>query len=76
MGATYQSALASSGASGPDVSSSLDMRDDEYNSDLIFSMTKGVASSTIIPAIKPFFFLITIPLDLAFLPLMAVAGFF
>jgi hypothetical protein len=73
MGATYASNNSSPVMS---VSSSLDMRDDEYNSDYIFSMTKGVASSTMIPAIKPLFFLVTIPLDLVFLPFTAIGGFF
>lgn len=73
MGATYETALASPGM---DVSSSLDMRDDNYNGDYIFGMTKGVSNSTIIPAIKPLFFLITIPLDLVFLPFAAIGGFF
>ena len=73
MGATYQS---SQGSQDVGVSSSLDMRDDEYNSDYIFGMTKGVANSTIIPAMKPLFFLVTIPLDLAFLPLAWIGGFF
>ena len=59
-----------------EVTSALDMRDDGYNTDLIFSMTKGVAASTMIPAIKPFFVLLTLPLDLAFLPFAAIGGFF
>jgi hypothetical protein len=59
-----------------EVTSALDMRDDEYNTDLIFGMTKGVAASTMIPAIKPLFLLLTIPLDLAFLPFAAIGGFF
>jgi hypothetical protein len=73
MGATYESTLASSDVG---VSSSLDMRDDEYNSDYIFGMSKGVANWTIIPAMKPLFFLVTIPLDLAFLPFALIGGFF
>ncbi|MFB0978975.1 MAG: hypothetical protein QMC73_15045 [Myxococcota bacterium] len=59
-----------------EVTSALDMRDDEYNSDLIFGMTKGVAASTIVPAIKPMLLLLTIPLDLVFLPFAAIGGFF
>ncbi len=54
----------------------LDMRDDEYNSDYIFGMSKGVANSTLHPAVKPLFFVLTIPLDLAFLPFAAIGGFF
>ena len=52
------------------------MRDDGYNSDYIFGMTKGVASSTLHPAIKPMCFLVTIPLDIVFLPFAAIGGFF
>lgn len=59
-----------------EVGSNLDMRDDGYNDDYIFGMTKGVANSTMVPAIKPLFFLVTIPLDLALLPLAAIGGFF
>ena len=77
MGHTNQPTNAATvGAPTIEVTSALDMRDDEYNSDYIFGMTKGVASSTIIPAVKPLFFLVTIPLDLAFLPLAAIGGFF
>ncbi len=73
MGATYQS---SQGSQNVGVSSSLDMRDDGYNSAYIFGMTKGVANSTIIPAMKPLFWLVTVPLDLVFLPLAWIGGFF
>jgi hypothetical protein len=54
----------------------LDMRDDGYNSAYIFGMTRGVGASTMHPAIKPLFFLITIPLDIVFLPFAAIGGFF
>lgn len=73
MGATYESQLDSPPVSS---SSSLDMRDDVYNSGFIFGLTKGVASSTIVPAMKPLFFLVTIPLDLVLLPMAAIGGFF
>lgn len=59
-----------------ETSSALDMRDDEYNAEYIFGMTKGVANSTIVPAIKPLFFLVTIPLDIVFLPFAMIGGFF
>ncbi len=61
---------------GSDGSPGLDMRDDEYNSDYIFGMSKGVANSTLHPAVKPLFFVLTVPLDLAFLPFAAIGGFF
>ena len=54
----------------------VDMRDDGYNSEYIFGMTKGVASSTLHPAIKPVCFIVTVPLDLVFLPFAAIGGFF
>jgi len=73
MAATYESTIE---AETIEVGSTLDMRDDEYNSDYIFGMTRGVADSTMVPAIKPLFFLVTIPLDLAFLPFAAIGGLF
>jgi hypothetical protein len=73
MGATYETTLASQDLG---VGSSLDMRDEGYNSAYIFGMTKGVSNSTLIPAMKPLFFLITIPLDLVTLPFAAIGGFF
>lgn len=77
MSATHQTTNeATIDAPTIEVTSALDMRDDEYNSDYIFGMSKGVAESTMIPAIKPLFFLITIPLDIAFLPFAAIGGFF
>lgn len=73
MGATYESTLDS-----PPVSSnsSLDMRDDNYNTEFFFGLTKGVANSTLITGMKPLFFLVTIPLDLLLLPFAAIGGFF
>ena len=77
MSATYQTTNeATIDAPTIEVTSALDMRDDEYNSDYIFGMTRGVADSTIIPAVKPLFFLVTIPLDIVFLPFAAIGGVF
>ena len=45
-----------------------------YNSEYIFGMTKGILNSTLNPALKPMVSLITIPLDLAFLPFAALLG--
>lgn len=56
--------------------SALDMRDDEYNSEYIFGMTKGVANSTWIPGVKVVLFIVTIPLDIVLLPFAAIGGFF
>lgn len=76
MSATHQRTETTIDAPAIEATSALDMRDDEYNSDYIFGMTKGVANSTIIAALKPVFFLVTIPLDIAFLPFAAIGGFF
>jgi len=47
-----------------------------YNSDYIFGMTRGLAGSTMVPALKVPLFLFTVPLDIVFLPFAAVGGFF
>ncbi len=73
MAATYETTVD---APAIEVTSTLDMRDDEYNSEYIFAMTRGVADSTMIPAVKPLVFLLTIPLDIVFLPFAAIGGFF
>jgi len=73
MQATYDTSVE---APAVEVTSALDMRDDAYNSDYVFGMTKGIANSTMVPAVKPLFFLITIPLDIVFLPFAAIGGFF
>jgi hypothetical protein len=47
-----------------------------YNSSYIFGMTRGVAESTIHPAGKVPLFVLTVPLDLLFLPFAAIGGLF
>lgn len=47
-----------------------------YNDSYIFGMTKGVAESTIHPAVKVPLFVLTVPLDLVFLPIAAIGGMF
>ena len=47
-----------------------------YNSGYIFGMTKGIANSTVHPAVKGPLFLLTVPLDLVFLPFAAIGGLF
>ena len=47
-----------------------------YTSEYIFGMTKGIMRSTLTPALKPVVLLLTVPLDLAFLPFAALGGFF
>ena len=45
-----------------------------YNSEYIFGMTKGILNSALHPAVKPMFSLVTVPLDLVFLPFAALLG--
>ena len=47
-----------------------------YNGSYIFGMTRGVAGSTIAPAGKVPLFVLTVPLDIAFLPFAAIGGLF
>ena len=47
-----------------------------WTGEYIFGMTKGVMRSTLTPALKPVVLLLTVPLDLAFLPFAAIGGFF
>lgn len=48
----------------------------KHNSSYIFGMTRGVADSTIHPAVKAPLFLVTLPLDLVLLPFAAIGGMF
>lgn len=47
-----------------------------YNNEYIFGITRGVADSTMHPAVKIFIFPITVPFDIAFFPFEVMAGFF
>ncbi|MEE3328263.1 MAG: hypothetical protein VX252_13075 [Myxococcota bacterium] len=47
-----------------------------YSTEYIFGMTKGVMNSTLEPALKPAVLLVTVPLDIVFLPFAAIGGFF
>ena len=47
-----------------------------YNDEYIFGLTRGVAESTMHPAVKILIFPITVPLDLALLPFEAIGGLF
>ena len=53
-----------------------DQERDIYTTDYLFGMTRGVAGSTMVPALKVPLFLFTIPLDIIFLPFEAIGGFF
>jgi len=47
-----------------------------YNPEYLFATTRTVAYSTLPTALKTPLFVLTIPVDLALLPVAAVAGFF
>lgn len=47
-----------------------------YNDQYLFAATRGVANSTLIPALKAPLFILTVPVDLVCLPFAAVGGFF
>ena len=47
-----------------------------YNSGYVFGMSRGVADSTIHPAVKAPIFLVTLPLDLALMPFALIGGMF
>lgn len=47
-----------------------------YNTAYLFGMTRGVTNSTIHPAAQVPLLVLTIPLDIVFLPFAAIGGFF
>jgi hypothetical protein len=47
-----------------------------YNDEYIFGLTRGIADSTMHPALKILVFPITVPLDFALLPFEVMAGIF
>lgn len=47
-----------------------------YTTDYYFATTRAVANSTIVPAGRVPLFLLTIPIDVVFLPIAVIAGFF
>lgn len=47
-----------------------------YNGSYIFGMTRSVAASTMVPAAKVPLFVLTVPLDIVFLPFAAIGGLF
>lgn len=56
---------------------SLNLEDNQgYSTEYIFGLTKGVMNSTLQPAFKPAVLILTVPLDIAFLPFAAIGGFF
>lgn len=47
-----------------------------YNNEYLFSLTRGVADSTLHPAAKAPMYLFTVPLDIVLLPATLIGGFF
>lgn len=47
-----------------------------YDNSYIFSLTRGVANSTLHPAAKAPMFVFTVPLDIVLLPATLIGGFF
>ena len=47
-----------------------------YNGSYIFGLSRSLASSTIVPAAKAPLFVLTVPLDIAFLPFALIGGMF
>lgn len=47
-----------------------------YNASYYFALTRGVAGSTMVPALKAPLFVLTVPLDVALLPFAAIGGLF
>ena len=47
-----------------------------YNTDYLFGLSRGTADSALLPAFKPLVFLLTVPLDIALLPIAAIGGLF
>ena len=47
-----------------------------YNDAYLFGMTRAVANSTMHPGAKAPLFVLTVPLDIVFLPFEAIGGFF
>ncbi len=49
---------------------------DAYNDEYLFALTRSVASGAITPAGKVALYVLTVPLDLVFLPFALVGGLF
>lgn len=53
-----------------------DVDEGAYTGRYFFAMSRGVANSTMHPAVQAPLFLLTIPLDIVLLPVAVIAGFF
>ena len=49
---------------------------DVYTTDYLFAITRAVSESTLVPAAQVPLYILTVPLDIVFLPMEAIAGFF
>lgn len=47
-----------------------------YTTEYLFAITRAVADSTLVPAAQVPLYFLTIPTDVAFLPIELIAGFF
>ena len=47
-----------------------------YTTDYLFAITRAVADSTLVPAARVPLYVLTIPTDIALLPIELIAGFF
>ena len=47
-----------------------------YTTDYLFAITRAITDSTLVPAARVPLFLFSVPLDVVFLPIEAIAGFF
>ena len=47
-----------------------------YSTDYLFAVTRAVSDSTLVPAAKVPLYFLTIPVDVVFLPIELIAGFF
>ena len=47
-----------------------------YNDSYIFALSRGLAASTLVPALKAPLFVLALPLDVALLPFAAIGGLF
>jgi hypothetical protein len=47
-----------------------------YTTDYLFAITRAVSDSTLVPAAQVPLYFFTIPLDVVFLPIELIAGFF
>ena len=70
-------AMSSHGAASSDPArSKAEIEAWHYNSDYLFGLSRGTADSALLPAFKPLVFLLTVPLDIALLPIAAIGGLF